>query len=398
MSERDISLKPFSELLSNVVDNRGKTCPTAPSGRALIATNCIKNDNLYPVYENVRYVSDETYRTWFRGHPLPGDFIFVTKGTPGRVCFVPPKVDFCIAQDMVAIRADKNKVDPKYLFAVLRSAEIQGEIENLHVGSLIPHFKKGDFDKLQIPLPERGLQEYIGGQYFTLSAKIDLLHRQNKTLEGMGEAVYRHFFVDNRKVTWKECSIGELATHQKTSIHPNRNPTALFYHYSIPAFDEAHMPLHELGTLIQSNKYKVTKNTILFSKLNPHKDKRIWLIPSLIAENSVCSTEFQVISPKADKYLFFLYGFMSYPENYNEIAAGVGGTSGSHQRIDPEVIFTFKCFLPDDGTLTKHHEIVEPIFAKIHHNRQSKRALIHQRDLLLPKLMSGEIRIKGGYL
>ncbi|MCX5810514.1 MAG: hypothetical protein NTX36_14310, partial [Proteobacteria bacterium] len=82
MSESPVTNGSFSALLSNIVDNRGKTCPTASDGIALIATNCIKNENLYPVYENVRYVSEETYKNWFRGHPIPGDFIFVTKGTP----------------------------------------------------------------------------------------------------------------------------------------------------------------------------------------------------------------------------------------------------------------------------------------------------------------------------
>jgi type I restriction enzyme S subunit len=154
------------------------------------------------------------------------------------------------------------------------------------------------------------------------------------------------------------------------------------------------MPVHGLGALIQSNKFKVMKNTILFSKLNPHKDKRIWLITSLISENSVCSTEFQVMKPKNEKYLFFLYGFIRHPENYNEIAAGVGGTSGSHQRLDPDVIFKFTCFLQDNSTLTKYNEIVEPIFGNMNHNRKSIQNLIHQRDLLLPKLMSGEVRVK----
>jgi len=249
-------------------------------------------------------------------------------------------------------------------------------------------------------LPPISEQRAIAGVLSSLDDKIDLLHRQNKTLEGMAEAVFRHFFVDNRKTTWRECIVSELADHEKTSIHPNRNPDTIFYHYSIPAFDETHMPVQELGALILSNKYKVIKNTILFSKLNPHRNKRIWLIPNSISINSICSTEFQVMCPKAEKYLFFLYGFINHPENYDEIAAGVGGTSGSHQRIDPEVIFKFKCFLPDDGTLTKYHEIVEPIFAKIHHNRQSIQTLIHQRDLLLPKLMSGEVRmgIKEGLL
>jgi len=59
---------PFTELLVNIVDNRGRTCPTANAGKPLIATNCIKGEVLYPIFENVRYVSEETYKTWFRDH------------------------------------------------------------------------------------------------------------------------------------------------------------------------------------------------------------------------------------------------------------------------------------------------------------------------------------------
>jgi type I restriction enzyme S subunit len=120
----------------------------------------------------------------------------------------------------------------------------------------------------------------------------------------------------------------------------------------------------------------------------------VWLIPSSIAENSISSTEFQVINPKSEKYLFFLYGYISYPENYSEIAVGVGGTSSSHQRIDPEVIFKFPCFIPDDSILTNYNEIVGPIFGKMHRNLKSIQTLSRLRDTLLPKLMSGEMRVK----
>jgi type I restriction enzyme S subunit len=146
--------------------------------------------------------------------------------------------------------------------------------------------------------------------------------------------------------------------------------------------------------MIKSNKYKVLKNTILFSKLNPHKDKRIWLIPDSINDNSICSTEFQVMNPRNEKYLYFLYGFINYSENYDEIAAGVGGTSSSHQRIDPKVIFNFPCFIPDDNTLTDYNEIVGPLFGKMHQNGKSTQAFSRLRDTLLPKLMSGEVRVK----
>ena len=174
---------PFPHLLLEVIDNRGKTCPTSGTGIPLIATNCIRNDLLYPTYEKARYVSRETYDTWFRGHPEPGDILFVNKATPGRVCLVPNPVDFCIAQDMVAIRADRYKIYPKYLFAALRSAPVQDQIAQMHVGILIPHFKKGDFDKVLIPVPSGGAQRFIGDTYFDLSAKIDLNRRMNETLE-----------------------------------------------------------------------------------------------------------------------------------------------------------------------------------------------------------------------
>ena len=167
----DCNRVPLTELLSFIVDNRGKTVPTAPSGHKLIATNCVTNNTLFPVYDKIRYLSEETYQTWFRAHPIPGDILFVNKGTPGRVCLVPDPVDFCIAQDMIALRADESKIYPKYLFTVLRSREIQQQIYNTNVGDVIPHFKKQFLDQLLIPIPERSIQESIGDLYYVLRSE-----------------------------------------------------------------------------------------------------------------------------------------------------------------------------------------------------------------------------------
>ncbi len=189
-------LQSFASLLDKIIDNRGRSCPTAAVGMPLIATNCIKNDLLYPTLENVRHVDEETHKTWFRGHPKPGDLLFVTKGTPGRVCMVPNPVGFCIAQDMVAVRADTKKIYPRFLLALLRSKRVQEQIEQLHVGTLIPHFKKGDFDKLLLSIPDRQVQECIGDAYFNFSAKIDLNTRMNQTLEAIAHATFRSWFIN----------------------------------------------------------------------------------------------------------------------------------------------------------------------------------------------------------
>ena len=187
---------PFTDLLSKIVDNRGRSCPVGKSGIPLIATNCIDRSNLYPSYETTRFVSEETYKTWFRGHPEPGDILFVCKGSPGRTNWVPDPVDFCIAQDMVAVRANPKKVDPKYLFAALRSPTVQSQIDNMHVGTMIPHFKKGDFGKLNIPVPSLVVQQEIGDLYFALTQRISELRETNATLEAIAQALFKSWFVD----------------------------------------------------------------------------------------------------------------------------------------------------------------------------------------------------------
>ncbi|MGO2169364.1 restriction endonuclease subunit S [Pseudoalteromonas sp. AOP31-A2-14] len=187
----------FKDLLENIVDNRGKTCPVQSSGIPLIATNCIKDNSLYAEYERVRYISDETYKTWFRGHPKPEDIIFVCKGSPGRVAWVQNPVPYCIAQDMVAIRANKNVIDSKFLFALLRSPKAQKSILNMHVGTMIPHFKKGDFSKLYFDIPsDLEYQKWAGEVYFSFSEKIELNKQTNQTLEQMAQALFKSWFVD----------------------------------------------------------------------------------------------------------------------------------------------------------------------------------------------------------
>jgi len=392
--ELDVNYKPFSELLSNVVDNRGKTCPTASSGLALIATNCIKNDNLYPVYENVRYVSDETYKSWFRGHPVPGDIILVTKGTPGCVCLVPSKVDFCIAQDMVAIRSDIKKVDPKYLFAVLRSVEIQSEIENLHVGSLIPHFKKGDFDKLKIPLPERGLQEYIGEQYFMFSAKIDLLHRQNKTLEGMAEALWRQMFVEEADVRWDEVSLLEII--DLVGGGTPKTDVAEYWDGSIPWLAAKDITGNHKSFIVKTEK-NITEGGLKKSsaKILPQYSTIISARGTvgnycILAAPMAFSQSNYGILPKIKECYFFTYLLIAHVIDELKMAA----YGSVFDTITTKTFKEQKVQVPSQDQMIRFEEGIKPYFNKIYTNTIQIRTLSGLRDTHLPKLMSGEVKVK----
>ena len=90
-----------------------------------------------------------------------------------------------------------------------------------------------------------------------------------------------------------------------------------------------------------------------------------------------------------------MYEWLTYKENYDEIASGVSGTSGSHQRIDPKVIFDNECPIVDNETLSQYNEQAKPLFKKIKSNQQQTQTLAAQRDNLLPRLMSGDMRVAG---
>ena len=393
----DCNRVPLTELLSFVVDNRGKTVPTAPSGHKLIATNCVTNNALFPVYEKIRYLSEETYQTWFRAHPIPGDILFVNKGTPGRVCLVPDPVDFCIAQDMIALRADESKIYPKYLFAVLRSREIQQQIYNTNVGDVIPHFKKQFLDQLLIPIPERSIQESIGDLYYVLSLKAERNKKINDNLEQQAQAIYHERFEtispNDLPSEWRIVTLGEVATISSKSFNPLKEPEILLEHYSIPAFDEARFPVFELSTSIKSNKFIIDTSCFMISKLNP-TTKRVWK-PYCLTGNAVCSTEFIVYKAKDKTITDFLYSVIDSNSFSDFMCSHVTGSTGSRQRTTPSDTLSYELILPSEDELAKFQSLVSPMYAQIRINAIENDRLKRLRDSLLPKLMSGEIDVSA---
>ena len=389
--------KPLPEILSFIVDNRGKTVPTTENGHILIATNCIKNENLYPSYEKIRYLSEETYQNWFRAHPKPGDILFVCKGTPGRVCMVPDPIDFCIAQDMVALRANEAIVYNKYLLAVLRSARIQKQIEQTSVGDVIPHFKKSFFNQLLIPIPPMQIQRIIGDYYFVFSEKVEINNKINDNLEQQAQAIYHERFEtvspNDLPYDWRIVTLGEVVTISNKSFNPLKEPEILLEHYSIPAFDEARFPVFELSTSIKSNKFIIDASCFMITKLNP-TTKRVWK-PYCLTEDAVCSTEFIVYKAKDKSITDFLYSVIDSGSFSDFMCSHVTGSTGSRQRTTPAETLSYKLILPSENELAEFQSLVSPMYAQMRINAIENDKLKRLRDSLLPKLVSGELDVSA---
>ena len=322
-----------------------------------------------------------------------GDIVFSRVGSVDRRAYVSANEDGWMFSGRCLRVRPTQEVDSKFLSYYFGLEDFKETIRRIAVGATMPSINTTILSNVVIPLPPIDTQQRIASILSSLDDKIDLLHRENKTLEAMAETLFRQWFIEEAKEDWEEGTIADFAEHYKASVNPRNNPIEMYYHYSIPAFDTGKEPILEQGENIQSNKYLVLKNCILFSKLNPHKDKRVWIMLDDIPDNAICSTEFQIVKPTNLEYLYFLYGWLTNKENYDEIASGVGGTSGSHQRIDPKTIFSYSCPQVDMKTIRNYNKCVESLFYKQRNNQQQIQTLIQQRDSLLPKLMSGEVKI-----
>ena len=397
---KDCRQIPLPELLDSIVDNRGKTVPTVNQNEAcsvvLIATNCIRNENLYPVYEKIRFISEDTYKTWFRSHPIPGDIIFVNKGTPGRVCLCPDIIDFCIAQDMMAFRVDSNKLYNKYLLAVLRSRVMQEQIRITSVGDTIPHFKKEFLKDLYIPVPPMEIQRIIGDYYNNLSQKIELNKKINENLEQQAQAIFKSWFVDFEPFggvmpdEWNSGNLGSFVTIKRGgSPRPIQNYLSEtgYRWLKISDVTSLNSPFildikeHIIESGLKKTVFLKQGALVLSNSATPGIPK-ILDVDSCIHDGWLYFPE----SKLSNEYLYLLFKFI----RKDLVALGNGSV---FTNLKTDILKQYEISLPSERVLNDFQTVISPLFEAMRNIARENKSLAALRDTLLPKLMNGEIDV-----
>jgi type I restriction enzyme S subunit len=340
----------------------------------------------------------------------------------GEVCIVPEGLECCIGQRQVLLRP-KKEIDGRYFFYALRSNYVRHQIFwNEGTGSTVSNVRIPFLEALKIPRLGPS-EESIGSLLGALDDKIDILRRMNETLEAMARAIFKDWFVDfgptrakmedrapyfapeiwslfpdrvdneRKPQGWEVRPLSSIATLARDTITPASFPSELFDHYSIPAFDAGKTPIREVGEGILSNKTIVLSDAVLLSKLNP-EIPRVWLVDSDSAVRSICSTELLVFSPRVPTDRALLYSLMTEAGFTQRLESMVTGTSKSHQRVSPQSVMALDIMTARRPTMDAFREVAAPLLDRMSASRRESRTLAATRDLLLPKLMSGEIRVR----
>ncbi|MDA2472677.1 restriction endonuclease subunit S [Bacillus cereus] len=416
MEFKSVSL---DELVDFYVDNRGKTCPTTDTENEylpLIATNCI-TDRLYPVFSKIRSVDKETYLNWFRSHPQPGDIIFVNKGTPGKVAMVPDKVNFCIAQDMVALRI-KPKFYNYYIYAVLNDPNVKTQIDNMQVGTLIPHFKKTDFKNLKLNIFEDyENQKKIGDFYMNLCKKIEVNYSIINNLEQLAQTLFKHWFIDfefsnEQGEPYKssggemvESELGEIpkewkvdklsnvcevkdGTHDSPKQVENGHPLVTSKHLKNHDIDFSTTKLISEEDFIKVNKRSLVETQdILISMIGTVG--RLYFVQE---ENiNYAIKNIGLIKSSQTDIAEYIYMYFKSPFMINHIKERMTGST--QQYISLTELRKIPVVLPKENILSRYLALIKHNFDMTFSCIQENQKLEQLRDTLLPKLLSGEIEI-----
>ena len=416
------------EILNNIcldiIDCEHKTAPIQNEGIPSIRTTDIKNGFLD--FKSANKVSEETYKQWTqRLEPQPNDLILAREAPVGQVGIVPKGQRVCLGQRTVLIRPNQQKVYPFYLLYLLLSREIQHKMKVRSSGSTVEHLNMSDIRNLQLPeLPSLESQKEIGDTLKNLDDKIENLRRQNETLEQIAQTLFKHWFIDfefpnadgkpykssggamvaselgDIPEDWKIEKLGDLTQ----TITKGTTPTTLKKDFVTSGinFIKAES-ITENHTLEKLKFAYIDEDTNLFLKRSIVQEKDIlYTIAGTIGRYAMITSSnlpantnqaVAIIRPDAEKidpeYLLCYFASINYRHYLSSrIVQAV------QANLSLGVLSDSPITIPEQRIKNMFSELIVPIFAKKEFNQQQIQTLTKTRDSLLPKLMSGQLRVK----
>lgn len=316
----------------------------------------------------------------------------------------------------------KTQLDMRWLYYAIIDHKL-GEIDD---GSPIPSTTRAAVYVQELKVPPLPEQREIAAVLGTLDDKIELNRKTAATLDAMARALYRSWFVDFDPVHakaqgrapahmdaataalfpdrvgedglpegWETRRLEEVCDQVKKTVKPMNDPEAPFHHFSLPAFDTGKTPVRENGATIKSNKLFVPHDAILFSRLNPTIPRVWWAKTEGSDATPAASTEFYVAIAKKPRETPWLYCLLGSSEFRYDALARVTGTSNSHQRVPPKVLADVEIISPEPAIVDAFGRLTESWFERIHAVGRENQTLATLRDTLLPRLMSGELRVSA---
>lgn len=392
------------EFCLNVTDGTHDSPKPTEVGHYLITSKHLQNNAID--FSSAYKISEEDYHKVIkRSAVVQHDILFSMIGTIGNTVRVKdPIIDYAV-KNMAIFKMGSDELKSKWLYYWLKSSKAKEYISSRLAGSTQSYLTLETLRNFPVYAPSEIEMQKIVSILSSIDEKIELNRHINDNLEQQAQTLYKSWFVDFEPfkdgefvesemgeipVGWTVVKLSDLTEIPKKTINPQKFPETIFKHYSLPACDNGLIPENQTGKDIMSNKIILQNNTTLFSKLNP-RIKRIWFTCE-VQPNSICSTEFIPYRATNENESGYIFSIINSEAFYASVMGCVNGATGSHQRFHAEDTDDFLCAYNKEA-VNEFSQHIDVILKQMHDLRQENVKLASMRDTLLPKLMSGELKI-----
>lgn len=402
-------LRRVSELCEFATDCVNKTAPVvdAVTPYKMIRTTNVKGG--FIDVDDVRYVSKDTFEKWTRrSRPRFGDVVLSREAPVGEVgrCTFSDDQNIFLGQRLFHYRPDPEKLDWNFLAYVLQSPEVQGRLHGRSFGATVPHVKVGDAESLLVPCPPLDEQRRIGRTLANYDDLIATNQRRISLLEDAARRLYREWFVhlrfpgyelvprcDGIPDGWQRSTFAELVHINPRTPFP-KDVERPFVDMS--SLSETAMVIGPRTARYIGGGAKFRNGDTLFARITPCLENgKTGYVQFLEDEHAVASgsTEFIVFrSRHVNPWWVYC---AAREDRFREHAIRSMSGADGRQRVSPECFDKFEMLRPTQEVLDQFGMMVGDSFALIEQLCHQNRKLAEARDMLLPKLMSGQIDVSG---
>lgn len=334
--------------------------------------------------ENPVFIDENRVSEFERFNLVEWDTVFVMVGaTLGKTGLVRPgDLPALLNQNMWVIRARQSLMDPRFLHYMFASQS--KTLLGWASGAARDFVRRDDFRKLMMPSPPLAAQRAIAGVLGALDDKIESNLRIVKQMELL---LLAH---SNSLSTLPRVALHEVSKSYRRPVNPLVLGEEWVDHFSLPAFDVAAMPERCQASSIMSGKFGIETTSVLISRLNPGTP-RVWCA-HVREVPAMCSSEFLVLEPLKKSSVGALWLAAVHPSLGEQMVQRATGTSFSHQRIKSDDALSVEVpdiRMIDDQVRTECDELIEMVGKR----RSENEHLSRLRDVLLPELLSGRLRV-----
>ena len=405
---------PVVDLCAEHVDCVNRTAPVVeePTPFKMIRTTNVRNGFIDT--DNVRYVTEETYKRWTRRLvPKRGDVILTREAPLGGAGKVRSDDHIFLGQRLYHFRPDPNKLDADFLLYALMAPDLQGQIRALGSGATVEHMRLGDIPSLEIEAPALSVQRQIGSILSAYDELIENNQRRIKILEEVARSLYREWFIlfrfpghDKVKMVpsplgpipqgWEVRTVGESFEIFGGGT-PSRKDLEYWEGGTIQWF--APSDLTGAGTMFMDDSGEcITERGLaessarLFPARSVMLTSRATIGAIAINTHEACTNQgFIICLPNERVPLYFLFHWVR--ENvptFQRMASGA-----TFKEISRGVFKTIDFLHPSVQLVHRFEGIVTPMAEQLLVFQRQMYNLRQTRDLLLPRLLSGHIEIQS---